>query len=198
MDPLKNSEPTDIKLGDFALFISEAGGNESKLSRFLLTLKSACRTHRNAKSEEVALWVTDFFLRHSIETCKLAGTFVRDLFEDSLVDSIRLLEVLEKWERAPVTGFDPNLGATVYEHIIQNPQLKNRFGEWKKDKILRQRYIEVAFALPLKEELSVYDWAISIGELEAARSSVVTFLNVKRIPPEQERHWKEIRKALNV
>ena len=144
--------------------------------------------------------IYEYLLRSNKDLCSYVGTLLRMSMEDGVIWPEDGLAILESWERHPVVGFDPNLGAGVYEHIIKYPSIGVLFAKWLEDPILRKRYIESAYALPTDAELLVYERSISLGEIDAVCSSLSTFLELRKFPsegPTKER-WENIRKICNL
>jgi hypothetical protein len=116
--------------------------------------------------------VAEFLLRASKFWCGNAGIFLHECLLDRLISPEEALNILERWERHPVEGFDPNLGANIYEHLFDHGPMQNAFEKWKNDPILRKQYISSAHALPENEGLDVYEWALHIGEKSSVGSSL--------------------------
>ena len=150
---------------------------------------------------EFILCITaDYILRSSVRYCNQTGPLLRKWLKHGNIKPNAAQEILEKWERYPVLGFDPNLGATIYEHLFEHEDCRQLFEKWKTDPVLRKQYISVAYCLPIKEEIETYEWAISIGESAAAQESMRTFAPVRQPPNDVhlKARWEQVLLQLEI
>lgn len=133
-------------------------------------------------NDNILVLYIDCLLRMRPDSCVFVGRILREWIACKVMRYEIALEIVANWERYPVLGFDPNLGASFYEHLAGREESLKLFLKWKDDKYLRKRLIEVAYAMPINQELDLYEFALSVGEHDSVKSSIETFIRVRKAP----------------
>jgi len=137
--------------------------------------------------------ILEYLIRTNAKAASVASIELLYALESNLLPIKTVMGILERWEKHPVDTIDPNLGASIYEHLIADERYSKDFNVWRNDSALRKRVIEVGYALAMKEEIELYEWALKLGETEAVAESLSVFGSKRTIKSKSyQKRWKAV------